>query len=108
MTCHVDSFGPKAIGGFVLIKYYPCRLNGSPILSFCHPILLWSTGCQKLMLDAFLIKIIFNLSILELGAIVTPYLLGLGIKLILSPLQELLEHLLYFTLVMQKEYPNEM
>jgi hypothetical protein len=59
------------------------------------------------MLGAFLIKIIFNLSVLEFGAIVTSYLLDLGIKLILSPLQELLEHLLCFTLVMQKECPSE-
>jgi hypothetical protein len=59
-------------------------------------------GCQKIMLDAILIKVIFNLSILELRAIATPYLLDLGIKLILSPLHELLEHLLCFTFVMQK------
>jgi hypothetical protein len=59
------------------------------------------------MLDAFLIKIIFNLSVLELEAIVTPYLLDLCIKLILSSHQELLEHLLCFTLVMQKEYSCE-
>jgi hypothetical protein len=59
------------------------------------------------MLDAFLIKIIFNLSVLEFRAIITPYLLDLGIKLILSSLQELLEHLWCFTLVMQKEYPSE-
>jgi hypothetical protein len=59
------------------------------------------------MFAVFLIKIVFNLSILELGAIVTPDLLDLGIKLILSLLQELLEHLLRFTLVMQKEYPSK-
>jgi hypothetical protein len=60
------------------------------------------------MLDAFFIKIIFNLSVLKLGVIVTSYLLDFGIQLILSSLQELLEHLLCFTLVMQKEYPSEM
>jgi hypothetical protein len=59
------------------------------------------------MLDAFLAKILFHLSVLELGSVVTPYLLDLSIKLILSLLQELLEHLLCFTLVMQKEYPSE-
>jgi hypothetical protein len=69
---------------------------------------LWSIECQKFILDAFWIKIIFNLRVLELGAIVTSYLLDFGIKLILSSLQELLEHLLYFTLVLQKEYPREM
>jgi hypothetical protein len=102
MTCHVDSFGPKAVGGLVLIKHYPCQLNEGPILSFGYPILLWSIGCQKFIFDAFLIKIVFNLSILELGVIISPYLLDLGIKLILSHLQELLEHLLCFTLIMQK------
>jgi hypothetical protein len=71
------------------------------------PILLWSIGCQKFMLDAFLIKIIFNLSVLEFRAIVTPYLLDLGIKLILSSLQKLIEHLLCFTLGMKKEYSSE-
>jgi hypothetical protein len=60
------------------------------------------------MLDAFLIKIIFNLSVLELGVIVSPYLLDFGIKLILSSFQEFLEHLLCFTLVIQKEYLSEM
>jgi hypothetical protein len=59
------------------------------------------------MLDAFLIKIIFNLSALEFRAIVTPYLLDLGIKLILSSLQKLIEHLLCFTLGMKKEYSSE-
>jgi hypothetical protein len=58
------------------------------------------------MFAAFLIKILFHLSVLELGSIVTPYLLGLGIKLILSPLQEFLEHLLCITLVMQKRIPK--
>jgi hypothetical protein len=52
------------------------------------------------MLDVFLVKILFHLSVLELGSIITSYLLGLGIKLILGLLQELLEHLLGFTLIM--------
>jgi hypothetical protein len=107
VTRRVDSFSPKVVRGLVLIKHCPCRLTEGHILSFGHPILLWSIGCRKFMVDAFLIKIAFNLSILELGAIVTPYLLNLGIKLILSPLQELLEHLLCFTLVMKKEYSSE-
>jgi hypothetical protein len=107
MTCRVDSVGPKAIRGLMLIKHCPCRLNEGHIISFGHPILLWSIGCQKFMIGVFLINLVFNLSILELGAIVTSYLLDLGIKLILSPFQELLEHLLCFTLVMQKEYPSK-
>jgi hypothetical protein len=64
------------------------------------------------MLDAFLIKIIFNLSVLELRANVTSYLLDLGIKLMLSSFQELLEHLLFSLLSCKKntqvkEYPSE-
>jgi hypothetical protein len=91
------------IGCLVFIKHCPYRLNEGHILSFGSPILLWSIGDQKFMLDAFLIKILFHLSDLELGSIVTPYLLDLDIKLALSPLQELLKHLLCFTLVMQKK-----
>jgi hypothetical protein len=40
------------------------------------------------MLDAFFIKIVFYLSVLELGAIVTSNLLYSSIKLILCSLQE--------------------
>jgi hypothetical protein len=42
------------------------------------------------MLDAFFIKEVFYLSILEIGAIITSNLLDLGIKLILCHSQELL------------------
>jgi hypothetical protein len=59
------------------------------------------------MLDAFLIKILFNLSVLKLRAIVTSYILDLCIKFVLSSFQEFLENLSCFTLVMQKEYPSE-
>jgi hypothetical protein len=60
------------------------------------------------MLDIFMIKILFHSSVIELGSIATPYLLDLEIKLNLNLLQELLEHLLCFTLVMQKEYQSKM
>jgi hypothetical protein len=52
------------------------------------------------MLDAFFIKKVFYLSVLELGVVVTSNLLDLSIKLILCSLQELLEHLLSFTLIL--------
>jgi hypothetical protein len=42
------------------------------------------------MLDALFIYKVFYLSVLELGVIVTSYLLYFGIKLILCPSQELL------------------
>jgi hypothetical protein len=60
------------------------------------------------MLDAFFIKIIFHLSVLELGSIVTPYLLEFSIELILSSLQKFLERILCFTLIMQTKYSHEM
>jgi hypothetical protein len=54
------------------------------------------------MLDAFFIKEVFYLCVIELGAIVSSYLLYFGIKLILCHSQELLDHLLHFTLILQK------
>jgi hypothetical protein len=60
------------------------------------------------MFDAFFIKKVFYLSVLELGVIVTSNLLDLDIKLILFPSQELLEHLLCFTFILQKEHPTKM
>jgi hypothetical protein len=56
------------------------------VLPFGHPILLRCIGGQKLMLDAFFMKEVFNLSVLELDA-GTSNLLDLGIKLILCPSQ---------------------
>jgi hypothetical protein len=57
------------------------------VLPFGHPILLRCIGGQKLMLDAFFMKEVFNLSVLELDVVVTSNLLDLGIKLILCPSQ---------------------
>jgi hypothetical protein len=42
------------------------------------------------MLDAFFIQVVFYLSILELGAIITSNLLDVSIKFILFSLQEFL------------------
>jgi hypothetical protein len=42
------------------------------------------------MLDTFFIKIIFHLSVLELGVIITSNSLGFSIKFILCSLQEFL------------------
>jgi hypothetical protein len=90
MTSHIDRLCPKPVGSLVLIKHGSCHLNECPILPFGHPILLWIIGGQKLMLDAFFIKIVFYLSILELGTIITSNLFEFGIKLILRSLQEFL------------------
>jgi hypothetical protein len=52
------------------------------------------------MLDAFFIKIVFYLSVLELGTVVTSNLLNFSIKLTLCSLQEFLYHLLSFTFIL--------
>jgi hypothetical protein len=59
------------------------------------------------MLNAFFIKIVFHLSVLEIGVIITSNLLDFSIKYILCSLQEFLEHLLSFTFILQKEHPGE-
>jgi hypothetical protein len=107
MTCHVNRLHPKAVRSLLFINHGSCHLYESLIHHFSHPILLRSVGDQKLMLDAFFIKKVFYLCILELDVIVTSYLLNLGIKLILIPSQELLEHLLHFTFILQEERPSE-
>ena len=71
----VDGFGPKDIRSLVLIKHGSCHLNESSILPLRHSILLWSVWSGELMLDAFLLKKLFNLQILELGPIIAPYIL---------------------------------
>jgi hypothetical protein len=86
MICRVD-LGAKSVRSLVLIKYDSCYLYESSILSFGHPILLRSVGGQKLMLDTFFVKIIFHLSVLKLGVIVTSNSLDFDIKFILCPLQ---------------------
>jgi hypothetical protein len=90
MIYHVNHLGPKPVRRFVLIKHSSCHLYKSHILSFGLLILLSSVGGQKLMLDTLFIKIIFHLSVLKLGAIVTSNSLDFSIKFILCPLQEFL------------------
>jgi hypothetical protein len=86
MICHVDRLGSKLVRSLVLVKHGSCHLYESLILSFSHPILLRSVGGRKLMLDTFFIKIIFHLSVIELGAIVTSNSLDFSIKFILYSL----------------------
>jgi len=59
------------------------------------------------MTNSLFIKILFNVGVLELGAIVTSYSFDLGFKLILGSFCKFLESFLYHTFVMQKEYPSE-
>jgi hypothetical protein len=90
MTCRIDHLHPKSVGSLVLIKHDSCHLYKSYILSFSHPILLWSVGGQKIMLNTFFIKIVFYLSVLELGVIITSNPFDFSIKFILCSLQEFL------------------
>jgi hypothetical protein len=55
MTRHIDRLHPKLVGSLVFNKYGSCHLYKNPIFPFDHPILLWSVGGQKLMLDVFFI-----------------------------------------------------
>jgi len=59
------------------------------------------------MTNSFFIKILFYVGVLEFGAIVTSYFLDLGFKLVLGSFCKFLECFLYYTFVMQKEYPSE-
>jgi hypothetical protein len=52
------------------------------------------------MLDAFFIKKVLYLCVLELGAIATSNLLDLDIKLVLCLSQKLLEHILCFNFIL--------
>jgi hypothetical protein len=90
MTCHVDHLGLKLIESLVLVKHGFCHLYESCILPFGHPILLRSVGGRKLLLDTFFIKIIFHLSVFELGTNVTSNSLNFSLKFILCSLQEFL------------------
>jgi hypothetical protein len=54
------------------------------VLPFYNTILLWCVGSEELMLDAFLLKILFHLKILEFRSIVATDLLHLELRLILG------------------------
>jgi hypothetical protein len=86
MTCRNDRLRPKPTRSLVLIKHGFCHLDECPILPFGYPILLRIIGSQKLMLDAFFVKKVFYLSVLELSAIVTSNFIDFSIKFILCSL----------------------
>jgi hypothetical protein len=90
MTCYIDHLYPKLVRSLVLIKHGSCHLYESFNLSFGHLILLCSVGGQKLMFDAFFIKIVFYLSVLELGVIIASNSLDFSIKFILRSLLKFL------------------
>jgi hypothetical protein len=59
--------------------------NKRPVLPLYHTILMWCVGSGELVLDAFLLKILLHLQILELGPVVASYLFHLELKFVLSP-----------------------
>jgi hypothetical protein len=81
----VHSFRPKPLGHLELSKHRSCHVDKCPVLPLYHTILLWCVGSGELVLDAFLLKILLHLQILELGHVVASYLFHLELKFILSP-----------------------
>ena len=60
----------KRSGGLEFSKHHPRHVYKRPVLPLYHTILLWCVGSGELMLDAFLLKVLLHLQILELGPIV--------------------------------------
>ena len=75
MTSGVDCFGPIVVWSLVLIKYCSCHVNESSVLPLNHPILCRGIWSQEFMLDALLIKKLFNIGVAEFGTIVASHLL---------------------------------
>jgi hypothetical protein len=68
-----------------LSKHRSRHVDKCLVLPLYHTVLLWCVGSGELVLDAFLLKKLLDLKILELGPIVAPYLFNLKLNLILSP-----------------------
>jgi len=107
MTCRIDCLRPKLIRDLVFIKHSSCGFYEGPILPLNNSILSRCIWNRELMANSLFIKIFFYVDVLELGAIVASCSLDLGFKLILGSFCKFLEGLLYYTFVMQKEYPSE-
>jgi uncharacterized membrane protein len=73
----VHSFRPKPLRRLVLSKHCSRHVNQCPVLPLYHTILLWCVGSRELVLDAFFLKKLFDLEIIELGPVVAPYLFHL-------------------------------
>jgi hypothetical protein len=80
----VHNFRPKLLGRLEFSKHRPCHVYQRLVLPLYHTVLLWCVGSEELMLDSFLLKLLFHLKILELGPVVAPYLFHLELKFILS------------------------
>jgi hypothetical protein len=81
----VHSFRPKPLRRLELFKHCPCHVDKCPVLPIYHTILLWCVGSGELVLDAFLLKVLLHLQILEFGPVVASYLFHLELKFVLIP-----------------------
>jgi hypothetical protein len=59
MASCIYNFRPEPLRHLVLSKHCSCHVDECPILPFYYTILLWRAGSGELMLDAFLLKILF-------------------------------------------------
>jgi hypothetical protein len=66
MTSGIHSFRPKPLRRLVLYKHCPRHVNSRHVLPLYYTILLWCIGSGELVLDAFLLKIFFDLKVFEL------------------------------------------
>jgi hypothetical protein len=57
----VHSFRPKPLRCLELSKHHSRHVDKRPVLPLYHTVLLWCVGSGELMLDAFLLKKLFNL-----------------------------------------------
>jgi hypothetical protein len=57
----VHSFRPKPLGRLELSKHRSCHVNKRPVLPLYYTILLWCIGSGEFVLDAFLLKKLFDL-----------------------------------------------
>ena len=73
----VHRFRPKPLRRLVLSKHCSRHVDECSVLPLYDINLLWCVGSEELMLDAFLLKILFYLKVLELRSIITSYLFHL-------------------------------
>jgi hypothetical protein len=84
MASRIHIFWPKTLWHLVFSMHHPCHVDEHSVLPLYYTILLWHVGSRELMLDAFLLKILLYLKILEFKSIVAPDLLYLKLKFILG------------------------
>jgi hypothetical protein len=75
MPSHIHGFRSKLLWHIVFSQHSSCHVNDRPVLPLHQAILLWSVGGREIMLDTFLLKVLFYLKIPEFRSIVAPYIL---------------------------------